>query len=799
MKSRWTLYRKIQLIIIVVLIFVFIASQIAISQILSKELRDNFKDSVKATAQLLQSSIEVVFSDAQNSLEFIKGQYEGNVRDDAFIREYLNLMTESKEYIKNAFITYTDGSFVLEPDATIPDDFDPRNRLWYKLAFNTKAESISWSSPYTDKASGVMVITASEYIKLAESEGVIGVDIEVANIPDILGTVSISDNGFIVLINDEGDIIAAEKKSLLGEKITVFEDDEFSDANMISGSLSTDKGLYILKPVDKEKKIRLVAYSPHEDIVLSTQSLQVISLIIMIIASSVGVLISYFLSKRLTRPIESLTATMAESVNANTLIEFDEQTNDEIDTLIQSYNSLVANFNHKNSALVAVSNELKKSESKLQEQYDIVREQAYTDYLTGLPNRISFEQKVRVMIGDDIQFALFYIDLDNFKYINDTYGHNYGDFVLQIISNRFKNCCEGKYFGARLSGDEFGVIVPFEQVELLDEIAIKILEMLRDPIHYDEMEFSLTGSIGIAMYPEDGKSFEDLLSNADIAMYEAKNKSKNLYLIFDKPLRSALIKRVKIETNLVNALEQEEIYVTYQPLIDFQTKSVNGFEALLRWNSKELGPIPPNEFIPVAEYNLYINKLGAFVLEQAVKFGKELFETFGRYYEMNVNVSLIQLHLEHIVDDVLGILDQYDYPAKYLNLEITESVALESDKKIHSKLKALRASGVQLSLDDFGTGYSSLNQLLNIPLTHLKIDRMIIIKATKEKEVYRLIQGIVEFAHAIGIRVVAEGIEDSHMEGLMEKMSIDFAQGYLYSKPIFDKQILNFLKEVDSL
>jgi diguanylate cyclase (GGDEF)-like protein len=544
--------------------------------------------------------------------------------------------------------------------------------------------------------------------------------------------------------------------------------------------------------------MRLVAFTPNSEIKNATNEMIKLTYIALLVTLLIGGLFSYFFAKRITKPIEALTKTMVKSVDSEKLLLFKEHTNDEIDTLIDGYNHLVNNFNDKSEALQRISEELKSSESKLQVQYDKISELAYYDYLTGLPNRLIFEQEVKKLIRQDEAFALFYVDLDNFKYINDTYGHNYGDFVLKIVSERFKSCCEKKQFSSRLSGDEFGIAMTIKDIQQVKDAALEMLEMIQKPIQYEHLEFSVTSSIGICIYPDDGRTFEDLLSNADIAMYEAKGKSKNQYTIFNQQLRNELIDRVKIETQLKSALDNNEIYVTYQPLIDFQSRTVKGFEALLRWNSKVLGPVYPDVFIPIAEHNLYINDLGYYVLEESIRFGRKIFEETGHFYEMNVNVSLIQLHIEHFVDDVLMLLEKYDYPAIYLNLEITESVALESDEKIHTKLKALRASGIKLSLDDFGTGYSSLHHLINIRLTHLKIDRLIILQAVKEEEVYRLVHGIVDFAHAIGLKVVAEGIEDHHMEDLMDKMSIDYAQGYLYSKPIIEQQVLKFIKEVDS-
>ncbi|MBN2794625.1 MAG: EAL domain-containing protein [Clostridia bacterium] len=794
MKFKWTLYRKIQILIIIILIVVFGVSQIAISSIVKSEMEQSFNNNVLNTVVLLQNNMKVVFNNALSSLNYIEEEYAERSRDDIYIRQILDLVVSSKNYIMNAYVAYEDSSFVLEPNQAISSDFDPTKRKWYTHAVGSS--SIYWSSPYYDEATGLLVITASKAIEIEGVDCVAGVDIDLNLLPDIINSTIVGNSGYIMLVNEDKDIIAISNGSDIN-KVIDLGDPEFISSDIISGRLSTKKGVYYLRGL-ADTNIRIVSFSPHSEIILATENMVLMAFVVIVSTFLVGVIFSYFFAKRITKPIEALTTTMALSVDSEKLIPYTERTNDEIDTLIDSYNHLVINVNDKNDALYNLSKELKKSEQKLQEQYDKVTNLAYYDYLTGLPNRLIFEQEVKKKIAREENFALFYVDLDNFKYINDTYGHNYGDFVLKIVSQRFKNCCDRNQFSARLSGDEFGILIKTDGDLTIDSAAREMLEMIQKPISYDTLEFTVTCSIGICLFPEDGKSFEDLLSNADIAMYEAKGKSKNQYMIFNQLLRDELVERVKIETRLLSALDNNEIYVCYQPLIDFKNRSVKGFEALLRWNSSDLGPVYPDIFIPIAEKNLYINSLGYYVMEESIRFGREIFDETGVFYEMNVNISLIQLHLENFVDEVLNLLDLYDFPAIYLNLEITESVALESDEKIHTKLKALRASGIKLSLDDFGTGYSSLHHLLNIRLTHLKIDRLIIVQATKDQEVFRLIHGIVDFAHAIGLKVVAEGIEDVHMEELMAQMQIDYAQGYLYSKPIIEQQVLKFLKEVDS-
>lgn len=678
MKIKWTIYRKIQLQIFIVLLIVYVVSNFALSRLISENIRETFSDDVMNTSLLLQNSTEVIFDDARNSLEFLKEIYEGKERDDEFVENYILTLNKSKEYIINTFIAYSDGVLILSPPANLPDGFDPRTRLWYKGAY--AAREVKWSAPYIDAATGELVITGSLYIELLEIDGVLGLDIKLEKLPDIINKTQIGESGFILLVSENGEVITDSNSDTAITNISELNDDEFLSSDIITGSIETEKGLYYLRRLNRTN-IRLIAFLPQKDMQSSANKLQLISSVVLIFALLLGIVISYFLSKRITSPIEKLTEVMINSSKKSELILLEETSSDETNTLIECYNRLATHVNIQNSDLKMISEDLLESERMLQIQYEKVRELAYSDHLTGMPNRIKFEIETKKIIDKNIKFALFYIDLDNFKNINDTYGHNHGDFVLKKISKRFEACCKGEFLGSRLSGDEFGIVKIYNKFDEITDIANKLLDLLNEPIHYNDLEFTITGSIGICSFPENGESFEDLLSNADIAMYEAKNNSKNQYKIFNQELRANLIEKINIESKLVHSIEKGELFVVYQPLMDFKTNKVNGFEALARWDEEVIGMIYPDTFIPIAEHNLFINDIGYFVLEESLKFGNILYEKYGEYFEMSVNVSLVQLHLENFVEGILSIIDKYNFPYEYINLEITESVALENDDK----------------------------------------------------------------------------------------------------------------------
>ena len=433
------------------------------------------------------------------------------------------------------------------------------------------------------------------------------------------------------------------------------------------------------------------------------------------------------------------------------------------------------------------------TERKLHE--DKILQMAYYDRLTELPNRLKFELMVNEAIEKLDYFGILYIDIDNFKSINDTYSHQFGDQVIIAMSKRLRKIVDADDSVSRLSGDEFGIISKnYKSKEELERFTKYILDQLSVPYFIDNLNLSFTASIGISIYPTDGNTFKDILVNMDIALYEAKDSTQNSYSFYKEKMRIESLEQANLESHLVKSIEHNEIYVTYQPVMNISDTSLKGFEALLRWKDSEYGQVFPDVFIPIAEKTGYIHELGDYVLEESIIFAKQLFEKYSKYFTMNVNVSAVQLREAKFVDRVQELLVKHQFPAEYLNLEITETVALDRDKKVIGRLAEIRKKGIDISLDDFGTGYSSLNNLVNLSVTHIKIDKSLVQQATTLQEVHKLIRGVVEFAHALDLKVVAEGVETLTMEAIISNMQIDYTQGYYYAKPMVEEDVFTFIE-----
>ncbi len=422
---------------------------------------------------------------------------------------------------------------------------------------------------------------------------------------------------------------------------------------------------------------------------------------------------------------------------------------------------------------------------------------AYHDQLTGLKNRIALSETLSEIIADKHhkKAAILFIDIDNFKYINDTMGHTYGDRVLKKIGERLGKLQGNHSHLYRLSGDEFIILVnDLEEVNQIEKGAVEILKAFRTPVEVDGRSIFTTVSIGISIFPEHGNSLDELLKNADIAMHKAKEAGKNKIVIYNVPMNEAVAERMRTERNLRMALENNEFELHYQPQLDIKTNKISGFEALIRWRNAELGFVSPAKFIGVAEDTHLIIPIGEWVLRNASLFLKRLHNLGHTELTISVNVSMLQLLQDDFADVVMDILEMTKINPKYLELEITESILMESYEAIAGKLKLMRARGIKIALDDFGKGYSSLNYLRQLPITTLKIDKTFIDTISTEGKNKSLTDHIVKIGRSMDLCVVAEGVENEDQMQYLIKHKCNKIQGYLFSKPIPENEAVQKLR-----
>ena len=429
----------------------------------------------------------------------------------------------------------------------------------------------------------------------------------------------------------------------------------------------------------------------------------------------------------------------------------------------------------------------------LTEQHEIRQElerMASTDLLTNLPNRRALEQALTSVIenakASNTSFALFFIDLDMFKEVNDTLGHTWGDELLKTVAERLTNSTDGTNgILTRFGGDEFVYVANNITCEKqCSDIAEKIANCFKVSFVLNAENVHITSSIGISRYPRDGDEIDDLLKHADAAMYYAKAKGRNRYHFFTTELSQQLREQRRIATNLRESLHKDEFELLFQPQIDLTKGTFTSCEALLRWCPKDkTSSVPPNIFIPIAERSELISDIGSWVLEKACQQAQK-WKLKGIDIRIDINVSGKELEKSGYFARLIASRAQYGLEPKDIGLELTENVLIKSDSTILANLKKQRDLGVEISIDDFGTGYSSLSYLKEFPVTHLKIDRSFLKGAPENAYDSALMEAIVNVGHKLNLKIVVEGVETESQSNYCESLSVEFVQGFLYSKPI---------------
>jgi diguanylate cyclase (GGDEF)-like protein len=420
------------------------------------------------------------------------------------------------------------------------------------------------------------------------------------------------------------------------------------------------------------------------------------------------------------------------------------------------------------------------------------------DSLTSLPNRETFNgllhHAIEAARRHQRRFAVLFIDLDRFKVINDSLGHDAGDILLVEIANRLRQTLRSSDVVARLGGDEFVVILE-ETAESHDveRIAGNLLSVLSQPLQLSGHECHATASIGIAMYPADGSDVQTLTKNADMAMYLAKEDGKNGFRFFTKEVKTQSIERLTLESALRRALERDQFALHYQPKVDMATGQITGVEALLRWTHPELGVLPPAQFIPLAEETGLIVPIGRWVLKEACAQNMVWQRGGLRPVSMAVNLSPRQFVDEHLLQDIDEALAASGMSAVLLQLEVTESMVMRNVSRAVKVLDAIQRRGIRLAIDDFGTGYSSMSLMKQFPIDTIKIDRSFVRDLPDDSEDRAIAQAIISMGKALGLTVVAEGVETAEQQTFLRDHACDEMQGFLFSKPLPPLQVADLL------
>jgi len=439
-------------------------------------------------------------------------------------------------------------------------------------------------------------------------------------------------------------------------------------------------------------------------------------------------------------------------------------------------------------------------EKELQEQKEELHYQAHHDNLTQLPNRTLFhdrlEQAIITSKRHTNEFALLFIDLDQFKKINDSLGHHIGDEVLIEAAKRLQNCIREEDTIARLGGDEFTIILKdITSIQDISKVAQSIVDSMRKPIKIKTHALYISSSIGISLYPKDAHNSNELIKYADTAMYKAKDEGRDNYQFYAKSMTAFAFEQVVMDTSLRIAIKEEQFIVYFQPQVNLLTGKISGMEALVRWLHPSLGLVPPGKFIPIAEESGLIIEIDKLVMRKAM-------QQFALWYKdglnpgvLSLNLAMKQLNEEDFVSNLLTTMEDMHFKAKWLELEVTEGQVMSNPKLSIQKLRYISKLGIEIAIDDFGTGYSSLSYLKKLPLNKLKIDQSFVRDIPKDEDDVAITKAIIALGKSLKLKLIAEGVETQEQKDFMIENGCEYMQGYFFSRPLPAQEITELLKE----
>ncbi|MCQ8889565.1 EAL domain-containing protein [Pseudoalteromonas carrageenovora] len=514
-------------------------------------------------------------------------------------------------------------------------------------------------------------------------------------------------------------------------------------------------------------------------------------IVLMTFTFAVSLVLSLLLRRRFLNPILYLAQTADKITTSHDYsLRAKQLSKDEVGQLTACFNDMLSNIEQRENSL---ENQVKLRTNELESANIQLHQYAYQDGLTDLPNRRYFYEKIQSLISvKDMTFALIFIDLDGFKEVNDSLGHDYGDLLLHQVAIRLQNCITSKDTVARLGGDEFTLILQgVSNANQASKIAETVKSSLMESIKIKNETVYVTASIGLTFYPVDGQTVEELVKRADQAMYLSKNKGRNRYEFFSYEIEERATQRRLLIEEIRVALDKKQFELFYQPIFSIDGLSVPKAEALIRWNHPKRGLIGPNEFIPVAEKNGLIGDIGHWVKSQAIKDTVEFNKLSKDAVQVSVNTSPLEIdRAGQWVDDWITASKESQLPNNTILIEVTENTLMDPDSSIQRQLKRLSAINIDIAIDDFGVGYSSLAYLQRLDIDILKIDRSFIQDIESNDNSIALVKAIITMAHNLDVMVVAEGVETSRQYELLKHLSCDYIQGYIFSKAITKKEFI---------
>lgn len=579
------------------------------------------------------------------------------------------------------------------------------------------------------------------------------------------------------------DVISIMVTSMTGEELVIAqsEDEDMEQSIEVSTPLQLDMhdyGILKIRANNSYIQDRITFYFKF-------------IMILMVFTFAISLILSLLLRRRFLNPILYLAQTANKITTSHDYsLRAKQLSQDEVGQLTSCFNVMLYNIEQRENSL---ENQVRLRTNELENANIQLQQYAYQDGLTDLPNRRYFYEKLQSLVSiKGMKFALIFIDLDGFKEVNDSLGHDYGDLLLHQVATRLQSCITTKDTVARLGGDEFTLIL--EGVNSPDEaskIAEAVKSSLMQSIKVKKETVYVTASIGLTFFPADGLTVEELVRRADQAMYLSKNKGRNRYEFFSYAIEEKATEKRRLIEEIRTAIVKNQFELFYQPIFSIDGKSVPKAEALIRWNHPERGLIEPNEFIPVAEKNGLINDIGQWVKSQAIQDTVQFNVLSEKAIQVSVNTSPLEIDRAGCwVDEWIVASKKYQLPANTILIEVTENTLMDPDSSIQRQLKRLSTINIDIAIDDFGVGYSSLAYLQRLDIDILKIDRSFINDIESNDNSIALVKAIITMAHNLDVMVVAEGVETQKQYDLLKQLACDYIQGYFFSKAITKQEFM---------
>lgn len=774
-----------------------------VSDQINKSLMDVIDDEVTALASL--DVVKNAKDNINNYTQMNSQTFNKRYKTEEEIEDYFHLLYQSHASNNFIFLGTENGDYMEYPKFFPDQNYDPRVRPWYRQAINREDTYIS--EPYLTDITKQMVISYARRVrKDGKTIGVVGISISLDDLAESISKIKIGKTGYIMVISPQHNFVVSPKHPewILKRPGDVGVLSKLKNKNISNFVTDIDGVSYVINPLTTKNGWTIISAIQKKEILQEADRATKILIIIYLITIIFILFTLYQMMNHIIRPIQ----TISEEIKRMSVLDFHKSNKiktlinrpDEIGIVASAFLEMQDKVNHyveelttsnieittKNDMLIASEEELTARLDEIHQQNNYIDYLAYHDHLTELPNRRNFMEYLHSKIKEDQKVAVILLDLDDFKRINDVHGHAYGDMVLREVAKRFGNIADKHMFISRFGGDEFLFLIDYNHEESeVEKYLVQINKIFEDKILVDNSEIVLHYSMGISLYPKDSVDVDQLIMQADLAMYSVKNSGKNGYQYYNEDMMKYQLKIVGIDNILRGALKEDGFIILYQPMVDIYTNTIVAYEALLRLKDYSISPV---EFINVAEKNGLIIPIGRVVTEKVIKQMHQWRQDGVDLKTVSINFSAKQLQDFGYLQFLKDLLASYNMNPELLEIEITENILLDNLQVPITFLNQLKEMGITIAIDDFGTGYSSLNYLSFLPVDIVKLDRSLSMKFLEINNV-KVMDSLISLVHSLGLSVVAEGIETKEYVDILKQLKCDFVQGYYYSKPLKAEQV----------